>query len=1259
MHARAYGAEKIFHPFQLMIKRLTLVFSFALAALASAVPLRIVVVSDVEAVRNQYGEILKKAGAQVGLTEVPTAAMLDKADAVLLHNRGFKALPEDASKALSGFAARGGGIVAINGGVAAGDAAWGRSLLGGGWNPAKSGKFSSLMMLYVIPNSSPIVAGASPFDVTDETVYDLDLADKLTVLGSAFTSKGRDGKPSKEGKDGEQASIYDIQPQMWTFEGDKHRAAVLLQGADETLGHASMRTFILRSLAWTAKREKLDELVTPADIVDLRYPAGGPMRAAKAIEQFQMQPGFTATVVAEEPLINKPIAIQWDAKGQLWVAETPEYPNGRRPLVAEPWKETGVLEPGQYDRPGRDRICRLVDTDGDGKMDSKVIFYEGLELVTAFQVYGDGVIVVAQPNILYLADTNGDGKADVEKPLFGGFTPGDTHFVTNNFILAPDGWIYASTGSGASARNPETKKDVAKISPGVFRFRPDGSAIEQVASQGGNTFGCEVTSEMEIFHGKATSGQPVQHVVLPEWVIAKAPGFEVRAMNSVNPGRTVARADLPKRVPIRQIDQVGRYSAACSVPVYEGGAWPEEYNGTIFMTEPILDIIHHERMVPKGPTLEGKLVLENKEWLRSTDYWFSPITVTFGPDGAMYVLDFYTPVVTHNDTRGPKHSKSNGSVRPDRDHYFGRIYRIQHAAAPKSAFPDMTKMDGPALVATFKNANRLIRFTALRLLIEKGSTLGTAALPALQAMAEGEKMAAARIQALWALQRLDKLSPQTFDKAAASEEASVRKNILLIAEAGAMALTPEQTKAALADPDERVRLAALRALSASKLSDANATVLGAGLSGLTNPWAEVASAAAGSTNPTGLLEGMLASQENGGSAPMRNVAKSLATSVARSNNTADVTRVLKAAAVSKAPGLAVIIVGQLSGNPPANPDAALVAAIKALLASPDRNLAAAALPLAAGMEGAKEEMAKTAAELAPLAQDSAAPLERRMAAVRSLLASRGTNPAVIKGMVGWLPEAKPAPFRKELIIALAATGDPAVGQALVSNYQSFDNDQRVVAFDAIVGRAEWCALWLDAMDSGKLAANLLDQRGISRLTTHPDQATAARAKTLFGRLAGGGGGSSKAKVIADLLPAVNKPGDAAKGKATFNAACMICHQFQGTGQAFGPTLDGMGAHPASELLTHIVDPSLVVDDEHRTWNITMKDGTQYAGLIGSENQARIQLKQPGGATIELKPAEIATRKKADNSMMPDGFESLGADALRDLIAYLRTGEAKK
>ncbi|RYD34233.1 MAG: hypothetical protein EOP85_20030, partial [Verrucomicrobiaceae bacterium] len=391
--------------------------------------------------------------------------------------------------------------------------------MGGSWNPADSRKFKDEMMLYVVSNSHPIVKDSSPFDIMDETYYDLDVSEKAFVLASAFTLHGkgaaRGSGPRIPDRDA-RSSIFDIQAQMWAYEGETHRAFVLLQGAPETLAHDSIRAFILRAVAWTGKRENVDEFCGKAELENLRYPAGGPLRAADSIKKFQMQPGFVANVVAEEPLINKPIAIQWDGRGRIWVAETPEYPNGKRTLNAPAWKETGVREPGNYDRPGRDSISMLVDTDNDGLMDKKHVFYTGLELVTGFCLSGDGVIAVAHPNIILLRDTDGDGVADTEKPLFGGFAPGDTHFVANHFIEAPDGWIYVSTGSGADATNPETGKVMAKISPGVFRFKPDGSVIEQVASQGGNSFGGEVTSDMEIYHGKATSGNPVQHVVLPE-----------------------------------------------------------------------------------------------------------------------------------------------------------------------------------------------------------------------------------------------------------------------------------------------------------------------------------------------------------------------------------------------------------------------------------------------------------------------------------------------------------------------------------------------------------------------------------------------------------------------------------------------------------------------------------------------------------------------------------------------------------------------
>ena len=147
------------------------------------------------------------------------------------------------------------------------------------------------------------------------------------------------------------------------------------------------------------------------------------------------------------------------------------------------------------------------------------------------------------------------------------------------------------------------------------------------------------------------------------------------------------------------------------------------------------------------------MVPPDREWLRAHDFWFFPVDVEFGPDGAMYVLDFYCPIVAHSDTRGPHHSKAGASVRPDRDHYFGRIYRIQYdAGEERSRSPILRKRTRRHLVKAFTHPNKLTRFTAHRLLMDRPDA--ATAVPALKTMADGENFAPARILALWALERL-------------------------------------------------------------------------------------------------------------------------------------------------------------------------------------------------------------------------------------------------------------------------------------------------------------------------------------------------------------------------------------------------------------------------------------------------------------------------------------------------------------------------
>ena len=1223
------------------------------AAFVSAAPLRVLVVSDNDQATRGTVAYLTQGGAQVAQSPVASADALAKADVVVLYQSKFAAYSADAQQALGAFAKRGGGVVAVHGAVAAGNAEFGKAVFGGAWT-GESQKFANNMLLTIRTDAHPLTIAASTFDIQDDTVYDLALNEKIFVLGSAFTPKVTNER-RKSTQAADRASIYDIQPQLWAFEADDHRAAVFLTGAKVgTLDHVSFRTFIARAAAWAAKRPSTDELCAKADLDDVRYPTGGPRRGADAVAQFKMQPGFKVSVLATEPLINKPIAMQWDERGRLWVAETPEYPNGRRPLNAEAWKEGGVLAPGNYDRPARDKISILVSSKKDGVFDQKVIFHEGLELITGFCIYKDGVIVVAQKNIVWLRDTDGDGKADKEEILFSGFTPGDTHFVANHFIVAPDGWIYASNGGGANATNPKTGELMARITSGTFRFKPDGSAIEQVASQGGNSFGNEVTGEMELFHGKATNGNPIQHVVLPETILAKVPGTTAKAFSSVNPGRPVFRKDLPDRAPLLQIDQVGHYTAACATPVYEDAAWPKEYNGTVFITEPILDIIHHEKLVLDGPAYKGELILQDSEWLRSMDHWFCPIDVSFGPDGAMYILDFYTPVVAHNDTRGPLHSKSGASVRPDREHYFGRIYRIQHENAPAYGHPDLSQADAAALVAAFSHPSKVVRFNALRVLMDRDAATQSAAAPLLSALVSGQGKAEARILALWALQRLGKLTSEQLAAAATTDSAAVRKNAFLVSEAGQIALPTAAYRAAFDDADARVRLASLRSLGAAAMSSEVGALLSASQAKFTDGWTKAASSAATAANPATFLESQMASAE----ASDVEFARSLATSLAASNDGIARLRVVQAAASARNVAVARAALQVFAARNAAAPadQAATVAALKKAIAHSDAELSLAAVTLAAAWtkgDDLKPEFTAAAQKLLPLIADEKAAPEARASSARTLVAIRRVDAAILPSIAKLFQKGTPDLVAFAAVEALAAAGDAESGKALLTAFLKSDLAVRKVAYAALMTRPEWAGLVLDALEAKSLSSMQLGPLQASQLTRHPDEAVSKRATAVFAQL-NAGNHSSKDEIIAKLRPDVEKPGDVAKGKELFAGVCQTCHMIGKVGNDFGPNLQGIGSHPASELLVHIVDPNRMVDDEHRTWNIKLKDGMQYSALIGSENAVVMKLKQPGGVTVEVKVADIASRTRVETSLMPEGFEALGAEGLRNIIAYLRS-----
>ncbi len=1143
----------------------------------------------------EWKPMLEERGAVCdGGLEFPTAEQFANTDVLILNAQeaGNIAIGEE-RKNLLNFLKRGGGLVVIHAAAVSRDHQWYQSFIGGSWNFGKTKWLEAPMSLYFTDRYNPITMDISNFDLEDEIYYDMDILPEVNVLAAAYTPKAIDtgGKGNKEAQERaaeyvakkKGVNIYDIQPQIWTYENtidggsEGYRSFVHIPGHwHKNLSHNGIRTMILRGIAWAGKRENVDELCKPDELGDaLRYVEGGVPRPEELPAHLELHPEFDISLVAAEPLINNPMNIDWDEKGRLWVVETPEYPNGLRQANVESWKDSGSLMPGVYDRDPQDRVSILSDTDGDGIMDRKQVFADKLELATSFVLYKTGVIVCSAPDIWLFEDTDGDDIADKRSKLYTNLGTRDTHAVINNMRWGMDGWVYATHGysSTDNVTSGDGSQAFGPIGMGVVRFKPDGSAFEQYASRGGNTWGLEMTTDGEVFYTQPTTGNPLVHVVLPEPILAKGKLPGVVGTNGLLDGATTNPAMHWEQQAYVQIDQVGRYTAGAGCVIYEGGAWPDKWNYSYFTSEPTLNIIGQFFVKPDGVTYAATKEpgREETEFIRSRNLWFRPIEVRTGPDGALYIVDFCNQAVIHNDTRGPTHGPANAAVRPDRDHYYGRIWRVQHKEAKQIKAPNLDGADVTALKEAATSPNNHIKELAIRLLRERHGI-------------QGPRVGSAAVQAY----------------EAAASETDLSKVI-----ASASASTDDWTTSALiaasADRAEPVIEAALKASASDSLT--------AFVSALT---------------PIAIHEGGAAT------------AQKLIQACGKATNADDalVTKVLAAIATSGPDDLKL--------------DAATESALKSLLS--DIGTSGAALAIVSRWEGSGDlagVISELTAKLTSTLADSSAPIENRIDAAKALITVGGDATDVGVKPLGdsQTPEAL-----QTAIITAIDENDHA--EKLIPFFAKLPSAPQQSAFEAIIKRPAATRALLDAVKAETIDRTAFSPGNVARLRSHPAKPLAKRANDLFKVDT-----SAKDAIIAKLAPEVEKEGDPEKGKMYFTAACAVCHRLGDLGVAIGPPLDGMGAHGAAELLVHIIDPNREVEPSFHAHNITTKKGEILQGVLTGENTAIVSLATQMGVR-EVAKTDIAKRENTQRSLMPEGFEALGGEALRDLLTFI-VGDASK
>ncbi len=489
-----------------------------------------------------------------------------------------------------------------------------------------------------------------------------------------------------------------------------------------------------------------------AELIAFDMPA--PKSPQASLDAMRPRPGFTVELVAAEPLIESPAAFDWDAQGRLYVVEMRDYPLG----IDGKGKIGGVVK-------------LLTDTDGDGRYDKADTFLEDLAYPTGVSAWRGGVLIAASKDILFAADTNGDGRADERHVLFTGFKEGNQQHRQNGYEWGLDGWFYGANGDSGGTING------VSISGRDFRFRPDTGEFE--AESGQTQFGRR-RDDWGNWFGNNNSAW-LWHYTLDDRYLRRNPRLAVKTTKQVlanypDPSRTFPQSELPIR--FNQPQALGHLTSGCSPAPYRDELFGPAFATSVFIAEPVHNVVHREVLAPDGATFTSRRAddEQDREFLASTDPWFRPVHLRTGPDGALYVADFYRFVLEHPEWIAPE-TQSRLDIRAGAGK--GRIYRVLPAGAKLRPTPNLAKLDNTALAASLDTPNGWQRDTAHRLLTERSAK---DAAPALKKLATDAQNPKVRVQALAALDTLQAIDAATIRAALRDPHPSVRRQALRVSE---------------------------------------------------------------------------------------------------------------------------------------------------------------------------------------------------------------------------------------------------------------------------------------------------------------------------------------------------------------------------------------------------------------------------------------------------------------------------------------------
>jgi putative heme-binding domain-containing protein len=933
-----------------------------------------------------------------------------------------------------------------------------------------------------------------------------------------------------------------------------------------------------------------------------------PYSPEEAIEAMTVPRGFSVELVASEPVIVNPIAMCFDDRGRIWVTESLEYPR----------KEPGV---------GRDRVKILEDSDGDGRAETVRVFAEGWNIPTGIAVGYGGVWLLNAPDLLFLKEK--DGKEISREVVLTGFGRADAHELPSTLTWGPDGWLYGFNGVFNPSRIRSGGREFS-FTCALWRVHPR-TRVFQVF--------CEGTSNP---YGIAWDAEGSALVEACHW--ASDHLFHFVETGSY---KRQAGAYPPYSMTIGSITDHGHQKTAyCGLAFFDSDAYPPSYRERLYTGNIHGNCINVDVLNRSGSTYVARA---EPDFLSANDAWFMPVSEKVGPDGCLYILDWYDRYHCYQDAnRDPQGI----------DRQKGRLYRVRYGESPRAPRFDLAAESDEQLVTRLASPNIYFRDTAQRLLTERNTPAVRARLETL--VLDDSAPRKARMHALWALVGTGSLAPEFHCRLLDHRDSGYRA--WGVRAAGNQRRVSPEIRPIIAerarDPACDVQLQV--AIAARKVEGLDALPI--------------------------LLEVLAACGEDPliPSVVWPNLHPLLAVDGAR------FTRLIERVDLASAPALAKLlprVVDRILSEPGA--DLAPVRTVIERLVSRNVALARECLStVAESMRGARaasraavqRQLQNVVLEI--LAGDPAAPLyfdsyllaarlgigrvdsgavcqrflapsepdDTRLRALDALISFN--DPALPAALERVLSKSPPGLLTRVLAV-LGRSNDPRIAQVVLAAYPGLSPELQPLAIDLVMQREPWVRKLVDAVLAEKLPRSTLSANHLRKILESNDRETIWTVEKAWGTVRAERN-PAREKVVAEWRDSLGQnPGDPSAGRAVFRKLCAQCHTIYGEGTTVGPDLTSSGRASFDQLLTSVFDPSLVIGPGFQTTTVVTEDGRSLTGLVTEDSAQRIVLVLPGGAKEVVARNTVKLTRVSKLSMMPEGIETLlDRNELADLFAFL-------